>query len=260
MKLTHKLCGATLLAATGVALAMPNTTKANDLDGSGHIEFTYNTDEDPIITDPGNSTGTTITTGITTTNPGPMGIIGISPLDFDSHDILTSQTQRDYKALLITANPDSTEEDKATNTGKFDMQNAVWFQDLRATDSRPYQLTAKISENFKEKTSGTYLKGANITYKNINVTSTADPSLKPVEKSGTVKLIAGDGATAGGSEIFVDNRDAAEGVGYGKFELNFGLHSDGTAEEAVMLNIPSTTAIGEGDYSAKITWTMADVI
>ncbi|MEI5989914.1 hypothetical protein A5881_001407 [Enterococcus termitis] len=260
MKLTHKLCGAALLAATGVALALPNTTKANDLEGSGHIEFTYNSDENPVITDPGNSTGTTITTGITTTNPGPMGIIGISPLEFESHDILTSQTQRDYNASLITANPDSTDADKATNTEKFDMQNAVWFQDLRATDDRPYQVSAKITENFKEKTSGTYLKGANITYKNINVTSTADPSLKPAEKAGTLKLTAGDAATAGDSVIFVDNKGAADGVGYGKFELNFGLHSDDTAKDAVVLNIPATTAIGEGDYSAKITWTMADVI
>ncbi|WP_430607166.1 hypothetical protein IGJ55_000288 [Enterococcus sp. AZ170] len=254
MKLTHKLCGAALVAAAGVALALPNTTKAvdNTKTGTGHIEFTFDTGTSGVIpTDPGVTDGTTITNLPSVTNPGVFGIIAVTPLEFESHDVLTATNKRDYNASMFHANT----VDPAEGTETFDVQNFVKYQDLRTQEAHPYKLSATLSQNFKtagEK--GVELKGANITYKNVAITQTGAPELNP----NGVNTAGGNIDSASSNTVdFIENT-GVDGVGYGQFELNFGDKTTGA--ESVTLNIPKTSAVGAGDYNAVVTWTLSETI
>ncbi|MEI5990812.1 hypothetical protein A5881_002317 [Enterococcus termitis] len=254
MKLTHKLCGATLVALAGVALAAPNTTKAVEDTGSGAgtIKFTIGTDtKDVLPTEPGVSDGTKITNIPDVKNPGEFGIIAVTPLDFDSHDSLTASKKRDYNALPFAANAGSVDADAP----EFQVQNFVKYQDLRAVATHNYKLSAELTENFKTAT-GIELNGANINYTSVYTTQTGDAVLDPdgVKNAG--------GTISVGSPVEFINNSGVNGKGYGQFELNFGKVGDAVqpAESAVTLNIPTSTAIGTGDYQATITWTLSDVI
>ncbi|MBP1046525.1 WxL domain-containing protein [Enterococcus sp. BWM-S5] len=255
MKLSHKLCGAALVAAAGVALAAPNTTKAVDTKtGTGHIGFTVNTDPTDtsgvVPTDPGVTDGTTITNIPSVVNPGSFGIIAITPLEFETHDVLTANTQRDYNASFFHANQGTTD----SNYPAFDVQNFVKYQDLRTMETHAYKLSATLTQNFKDTASGVELKGANITYKEANLTQTGDAALTPNASDVTTQ---GTISTASPTFDFIKNQ-GADGKGYGQFELNFGDKTSG--DKAVTLNIPASSAIGAGDYNAVITWTLSETL
>ena len=254
MKLSHKLCGAALVAAAGVALAVPNTTKAVDSkEGKGHIAFTYNSDDTSgvIPTDPGVTDGTTITNIPDVENPGLFGIIAITPLEFESHNVLTANSQRDYNASLFKANENSTSADYPA----FDVQNFVKYQDLRTQENHSYKLSAKMTQNFTATGTTVELKGANITYKNTRITQTGDASLTPAASDVTA---TGTIDASGNSVVFVDNKNTT-GVGYGQFELNFGDKSD-AVYDSVTLNIPASSPVGSGDFQAVITWTLTEAV
>ncbi|MBP1047874.1 WxL domain-containing protein [Enterococcus sp. BWM-S5] len=256
MKLTHKLCGAAIVAAAGVALAVPNTTKAADdsKTGTGHIEFTLGTDTSDVIpTEPGVTDGTTITNLPSVTNPGEFGIIAVTPLEFDSHNVLTATNKRDYDALAFTANPGST----TAGTEEFEVQNFVKYQDLRTQENHAYALSATMTQNFQT-ASGVELKGANITYKNVYTTQTGSALLDPDGVNNTGGTID---SASNNSITFIRNT-GVNGIGYGQFELNFGKVGDASQEaaESVTLNIPDGSPIGSGDYNAVITWTLSETI
>ncbi|MBL1229910.1 WxL domain-containing protein [Enterococcus sp. BWB1-3] len=253
MKLSHKLCGAALVAAAGVALAAPNTTKAvdNAKTGTGHIEFTFDTGTSGVIpTDPGVTDGTTITNLPSVTNPGEFGIIAITPLEFESHDVLTANTKRDYDASLFKANPGSTE----AGTEEFDVQNFVKYQDLRTQENHAYKLSATLTQQFTDTASGYALNGSSITYKNAHLTQTGSPELTPDASELTTQ---GTISEATPTFDFLSNT-GVDGKGYGQFELNFGDKT--TGNESVTMNIPTSTAVGAGDYNAVITWTLSETL
>lgn len=255
MKMTHKLCGAALLAATGVALALPNTTKAvNTKEGTGHIGFSYDTSgtSNVVPTEPGNSTGTTITNIPDVTNPGEFGIIAVTPLEFENHDVLTANTKRSYDASVFHANT----ENPAKGTETFDVQNFVKYQDLRSIETHAYKLSAAMTAPFKT-TSGVELKGASLTYKNAYTTQTGAVELNP---NGVVN--APETLKAEGNSVDFIKNTGVNGVGYGQFEINFGKMNDATqdAAKSVTLDIPTTSAIGTGDYNAVITWTLSETL
>lgn len=254
MKLTHKLCGAALLSVIGVALAVPNTTKAVDSvkDGTGHIKFTL-TDDGTEITDPGSET--TITNIPEVTNPGTFGIMAVTPLEFETHSVLTAQTVRTYDASPFKANAGSTDADYP----EFDVQNFVKYRDIRTTDAHKYSLSAALTQNFKDTASNTYLTGSELNFKNIDTTS-LDAIAQPQGVSGTNKLVANaDNSLPGASAEFIRN-DVTDNTGAGNIELNFGRHTLDTAGNSVSLTIPTTTSIGIGDYNAVITWTLSETI
>lgn len=256
MKMTNKVCGAALLAVVGVALAVPHTSQAVDKTGTGRIQFTMDTNGGTDqITDPGNSTGTTITNIPEVTNPGTFGIMAVTPLDFKEHSVLGAGSTTSYDAAAFLANPGSTD----TGFEEFEVQNFVKYRDIRGVENHTYKLSAALTQNFKE-AGGTYLKGAQLEYKNISVTSTADPALKPTGVTAAATLASGDAAAAGPSVDFITN-DVTDGQGYGDFELNFGLHELGTEANSVSLLLdPSKAGPTEAEYKAVITWTLSETL
>jgi hypothetical protein len=258
MKLTHKLCGAALLAAVGVAVAIPNTTKAVDhsLDGKGHIGFTKDTGT-KTLTDPGStdSSAVVITSNSTlpVTDPGDFGIIAVTPLEFRSHSVLT--TDESFNASLYEANG-SDYNPAAPSTTK-DIQNFVAFYDGRE-GARTYGLSAKSTE-FKDGTK--VLGGTEITYSNIWVSTHAGGEAP--DTLGASQVLK----TTGASTKFISNNVAAGGTqGFGQHEINFGEVSKngavGGADQAVTLSVPKADnpVIVSGDYNAVITWTLSETL
>lgn len=281
MKLTHKLGGAVLVAVAGVALAIPNTTKATDsaVDGTGKITFTYDATGTIPIVDPENtdSTATTITGGLSSQNPGEMGIIAVTPLEFGGHKSITSTKVYDYYAKPFVANPNSNNEDDAviaSNTQKFETAHFVTFQDFRPNQNHDYTISAKITSQFTAKgEDGEALReitGAKLTYNNVSVVKAdQDDSYTVPKKLNTgVEVKFGESTTVVENlPVTVDNQVTATGnAGYGRFNLVFGTMvpdastSKKTAEESVKLTVPSSTVVTAGEYSAVVKWTMSDTI
>ncbi|MGG5342827.1 WxL domain-containing protein [Enterococcus sp. AZ192] len=257
MKLTHKLCGAALLATVGVAVAIPNTTKAveHSLEGKGHIGFTKDTGT-KTLTDPGStSSGVVITSNSTLpmTDPGEFGIIAVTPLEFRTHSVLTADES--FNASLYEANG-SAYNPAAPATTK-DIQNFVAFYDGRE-NARTYNLSAK-STKFTEGTTKE-LAGTQITYSNMWMNTHAGGESPDVLAASQVLK------TDGTSTKFISNDVVATGTkGFGQHEINFGEVSKngaaGGADQAVTLAVPKADnpVIVSGDYTATITWTLADV-
>lgn len=247
MKLSHKLCGAALVAAAGLALALPNATKAADPDsfnGDGHIAFTSDTSGAPTITDPGSSDGSVITDP-SIVNPGDFGMIFVTPLEFGNHGVTGLGSTTKWNAELYAANKG--------NADEFDVQNFVSFQDFRESNNHAYTLKAEITTPFQTAaTGGAELTGATITYKNLWLNNNGGAAELNPSVEGDQVL-----ASTGGSATFINNTDTT-GVGYGQFDLSFGTASDASGASSVELFIPTTTA-KKGDYKAVITWTLQSV-
>jgi len=249
MKLSHKLCGAALLAVAGVALVVPNTTKAADDDsktGTGHIGFTSTVDTD--ITDPGSSDGTKIYPS-DTEDPGEFGMIVVTPLEFGNHSVVGAETDKSYDVTKYTV---------ATDGDDKEMQHFVSYQDYRAQEDHSYTLSANISSGFAS-TEGNYLKGAKLTYSNLwlankNLTVTDNPTPEASVALDSADTAAGVGA----SKVFVNNT-ATTGVGYGRYTLNFGSADAANIESSIVLDVTNSGNIAKGDYNAVITWTLAEI-
>lgn len=252
MKLTNKLCGAALLAVAGVAIAAPNT-KAVDTSthsGDAYIEFTRKTDGGPdtTITKPG-TTDSTITNIPDVTDPGDFGIVAVTPLDFSSHEVVAgSIATRQYFAEPFEANKG--------NADAYKVENFVKFRDKRSTLNRKYKLSAQMTQEFTGQVDGTpvTLAGSKLTFKNMKLKSIEPSHLQPVSPTiqPSVELTLG-----GGSAPFLENTEADKGAG--NYELTFGTYDDGSAAEAVKLDIDGTAQIFETKYTAKVLWTLAEV-
>ncbi|WP_321387520.1 WxL domain-containing protein [uncultured Enterococcus sp.] len=253
MKLTNKLCGAALLAVAGVAIAAPNTKAVNNLEHSGdaYIEFTRNTDGGPdtTITKPG-TTDSTITNIPGVTDPGDFGIMAVTPLDFSSHEVVAgSIARREYFAEPFEANKG--------NADAYKVENFVKFRDNRSTLNRKYTLSARMTQEFTGDVDGTpvTLQGSILTFKNMQLKSIEPTHLQPQNPTINqgVQLALADGT----SKPFVVNNEADRGAG--NYELTFGTYDDGSAADAVKLDIDGQAQIFETKYTAKVLWTLADV-
>ncbi|MFD1901522.1 hypothetical protein GQR36_18655 [Enterococcus termitis] len=82
----------------------------------------------------------------------------VTPLEFDTHDLLTAQDKREYNALPHKANPDS----KTPGSEQFNVQNHVVFQDYREVTDHKYKLQAQLSTEFSTGTKA--IDGAELLY------------------------------------------------------------------------------------------------
>ncbi|WP_086315243.1 hypothetical protein A5821_002685 [Enterococcus sp. 7F3_DIV0205] len=261
MKLTHKLCGAVLLAAVGTAVALPNATKADNVpvNGSADIEFTRNTTENTTVTDP---TGSSEITDWTVTDPGEFGIMTVSPLDFDKHAALDipagGKEKFEYWAKPATANKG--------NADQHPIENLVQFKDDRSIANHSFKLSAELTKNFTAEIAGedaVELKGSTLTYNKMRLITDIAPALKPVtpkfgENGSETSAISFGG---GSKEFLVNDVAAADGKvkGKGTHQLTFGSQKEGTAGDAIKLEFDADTDVRTAKYNATVTWTLAEV-
>ncbi|MBO0439873.1 WxL domain-containing protein [Candidatus Enterococcus ikei] len=255
MKLTHKLCGAALLAVVGVAVAMPNATKADNgtatqYNGQGTVEFEDDTDassDKPHI--PGDSSELDLEP-----NPdkGPLKILGASPLQFDKSKIIEQGAADEMRDIPVN---------KYQDPSGVITENFVEFKDKRSdTLDHSYTVTAKLQKQFTHEvnTEG-ILKGAEIHYKTARIHSAfADDAYKPVGLETAFELApAEDGKEPGAAVPVLKNSDSTKGTGY--WDISFGdktieADAEGSAEQAVTLKVPKNLSLLKGKYSATILW------
>ncbi|MBO0470109.1 WxL domain-containing protein [Enterococcus sp. DIV0242_7C1] len=251
MKLTHKLCGAALVAVAGVALAAPNTTKADTMNGKGHIGFTESTGiqtmtDNSTSKDSSGDTGTgseiTSNSTLTITDPGEFGIISVSPLEFKTHSVL-SASQETFTADLY-------------DNGGNKMANFVTYTDKRAENVRAtHKLSAKLIQQFQT-TSGTQLNGAKITYNNVWVNDYAN-AVQPssILNNVTVELNQ--------PSVFINNTKGTTNAGYGQHDVKFGeTAGSANADKSVTLDIPKAQnpSVIAGDYNGVVEWTLSETL
>lgn len=250
MKLSYKLGAAAVVAVAGVAMVIPNTTKA--LEGTGHIQFTYNSGTgQPTIPDPtGDSTDSnpdiTSNSTLPVTDPGNFGVVAVTPLEFGSHDTVTGiAADGNYSVEAYQANGGAA----ASAAGGYDTANFVQFQDYRGGGSNNYRLQASMTEDFTSG-SGTVLTDARLNYSNITIKN-QNYSIVGLEPTPLGSQTVNSGNTPAN---FIENVGGTN-RGFGAYAIVFDAvnHTNG-----VTLHIPSTTTISDGDYNATITWTLLD--
>ncbi|WP_321385929.1 WxL domain-containing protein [uncultured Enterococcus sp.] len=255
MKLTHKLCGAALVAAAGVALAVPNTTKAQEHShrGNAYIEFTRDSTRETDVTQitkPGDSTGSKATdidsSEIQPTNPGDFGIIFVTPLNFGQHEIMNGTVTEDYFAKPFTGN--------ANGTDKWSSPNFVKFRDDRQTLDHKYKLSVQMVSPFTGDVDGQThtLDGATITYNNLNLASIDNATHYPTTPAFETNITIADGL---GKQLAYTNVEATKGIGV--YELCFG--DDSTAADSVKFHLPETSLAYTSAYKSVVEWTMETV-
>ncbi|WP_207695852.1 hypothetical protein DOK67_0001431 [Enterococcus sp. DIV0212c] len=255
MKLTHKLCGAALLAVIGVAVAAPSATQAlnKTRDGKADIEFTQNTEPDTSMTDPTGTRTHDTGTDIVPEHVAEFGVIAVTPLNFDKKAAKIGEQK--YEALPHVAN--------RGNEDEYEVENYVAIKDVRSTTNHTYKLSAALTKQFTatvEETEVT-LKAATLTYKNINVAATLNPDLQPAED----KKVFGADATniselkEDGSSVPVYTNNDPNG-GKGRYEVTFGDDAKGTAGDSVSLFIPASVDVRNAAYNATVTWTLSDTL
>lgn len=253
MKLTHKLCGAALLAVIGVSVVLPNATKADDksLSNGMDIEFTRNTDSDTggFILTTGSGQGT-ITEGITITDVGDFGVRAVSPLNFGLNKAVTDGNARTYWAKNWLG--------KGTG-GNSAAANVVEIKDTRSTNDHTYNLTAKITEEFTGnfENVSTKLTGATLNFYNPIVQSDqpAALALKSTMTRNGVEV-----AYNTPSQPIVDNTEA--GTGLGKSQIFFGDYAAAadavtSSEKSVKLTVPADQDLKDTTYRGTILWTLS---
>ncbi|WP_086314554.1 hypothetical protein A5821_002135 [Enterococcus sp. 7F3_DIV0205] len=257
MKLTHKLCGAALLAAVGIAVAVPNSVKAapGAAPSAGmDIQFTANTGDgttNTLTSGDGSGEGT-ITSGLVTTDAGTFGVRAITPLNFGSDNSAASGTGRHFFAKNFVANG------QEGSTDKMISPNYVEFVDDRTELEHKYEITAQITSELKTTVGASNtekkLDGATLQFLNGRVKSETDPTntLTPTEAVATTAVEFGQPTQILGHE------DATKGRG--KFKMLFGTYAAGDAtdsEKSVKLNIKDETELFiDNGYHGEITWSM----
>ncbi|EOH96795.1 hypothetical protein UAW_01753 [Enterococcus haemoperoxidus ATCC BAA-382] len=255
MKLTHKLCAATLLAVLGAAVALPNAAQAADDPfnwfGKGTINFSEDDGEDQTVdpTDPTKPIDPENPITEPPVNPakGPLKVISLTDLNFGNNKVTpASGNGWEYTAKAAeVVYKDGT---------KVVSPNFVQFKDTRA-DNQPnkHTLTAKATKFTN--TEKQELKSAQLKFGNVKLVSTADQNQVNIAGVPATQVVETDGTTP---TTFV-TQDTAD-KGFGQFVLQFGDIADGTEADSVKLWVPSTgnklsTSSG---YSSIITWTIAD--
>ena len=257
MKLTHKLCGAALLAAVGMAVAIPNSVKAapGAAPAAGmDIQFTANAGDGTTntITDGDGSGAGTVTSGLVTTDAGTFGVRAITPLKFGSDNSSASGTGRHFFAKNFVAN------DGEGSTDQIIAPNYVEFVDDRSELDHKYEITAQITTELNT-TVGTEntvrkLDGATLQFLNGRVKSETDvtDALTPKEAVATTPV------TSKESTVILNHEDAAKGRG--RFKMLFGTYAaegDTNSEKSVKLNIKDETELFQDtNYQGEITWSM----
>lgn len=245
MKLTHKLCGAALVAVVGVAVAGPGAsiTKAvsDSTDGPGKIVFT---DEDYTTnTDGGKIPDTTETDPTLPSKNGEFVIRSVSPLDFGTAEATVGKT------VVAFAAPHQSTGNAAASSANF-----VRFKDNRKNDDNSYQVSAKLTTQFTNGT-GKELTGATIEYTNLRLLDAAENgALKPADSG----LEASVNLEYDKAAPVYTNSDKTKGRG--DYFVAFGELGNAVApaDGSVKLTIPSDTALYNGEYNAAITWTISD--
>ncbi|MBL1226622.1 WxL domain-containing protein [Enterococcus sp. BWR-S5] len=251
MKNTHKLSAALLVAVAGAAIVVPSATKAEQSDWKteGVVEFEKDTSL-PTVKEPD---GTTVIPEISV-NPGAtneLAIVAATPLDFEKHAILSDGSSEPYNVKPY-----------GSSVGTY--EHFVDFKDVRSTTTRQYHIFGKLSKQFTHNdpsaTGNATLAGATITYSNLRIAgdgrdTTTD--LNMPEDSGFVK---GKSITLaeGQQELFYSMTNAARG--YGQYKIAFGNRANGEDEirKSVQLAVPGDVVKFKGQYTAEITWTIAD--
>ncbi|WP_086315510.1 hypothetical protein A5821_002995 [Enterococcus sp. 7F3_DIV0205] len=257
MKLTHKLCSAALLAAVGVAVAVPGITKADDttFKGDMDIQFTRNTEDDtnttrPGLTDSNGEKDTDIESGTITRplKPVVFGIQDVTPLSFGENAVVTDGNDRVFWAKNYTE-----------KNGV--MANNVAIKDVRSTLNHNYTLTAQITKpmttTVKEGAESVdrKLDGATLLYRNIGRKTNVAQEIALPESAVKTSAEVSEAAPA----IVVDNNGANKDQGQGQTYIHFGKLT-ATGEEAstksVKLTIGKEKSIFEGDYKGEVTWVL----
>lgn len=259
MKFTHKLCGAALLAVVGVALVVPNNTKADDgvgLEGGAEIEFTETSSTTPPTNPPGGSNSGPISGTSGTSDAGTFGISYVTGLDFGKHENMTKTGIDTYWAKKWVA---------TNNDGKT-IENAhfVNFNDSRQQKGHAYVIQAKLTKEFSstlENGDDVKLNGVSLTYNNPSLIANGETaeSLAP-----TAGLKPGAVVTKDAQTIMLDNSNPAdEEIGFGYFTLMFGQYAlgdaDGGAGKSISLTIPKADnrTVYNTKYQGGVTWTMS---
>lgn len=257
MKLTHKLCGAALLAVVGVALAIPGTTKAaenptGESKAGMDIEFAPKGEDgsEDLGDNSGNLTDPEISVPYKL-----FGVEFVSPLEFG--EAQATATERTFWAKNWT---------KADGTVVG--PNQVLINDDRMTGDNTYYVKAEITKELTANIGGTnkVLAGSILRYRNLSISTTTsealalDPATTFVEdESADVKF--GSKATIIDNSV-TNNPDKTKGQG--KTYLNFGnaKAEDGevTSEKSVSLTIAADQQIVEGKYNGEITWYMENTL
>lgn len=257
MKLTHKLCGAALVAAVGIVAAFPSGTKAdgNSLTGGAEVEFTsMSTTQTAPTNYSGSGDGPLPTeSGATTTDAKGFGISYLTNLNFgQQNSVLTADGNYWVKPF---------DNNTVANS------HLVHFEDLRTTATHEYQVTATLSKQFTTQVGGVdkELNGAKITYLSVGhrtqgpdqpyvaLDDAAVVSQIELEKDATVPVVTNKN-TAGA---------ALYEKGYGKQALYFGEYAVkgvDDLDENIKLTVPraDNPIIQGGKYTAEITWAMSD--
>lgn len=137
------------------------------------------------------------------------------------------------------------------------MEHFVDFKDVRSTDDFRYTIFGELTQQFTH-ANGKELTGATITYNNIrlstNGTANAE-ALKPVDSNPVTSetLVFG-----GGQKRFFSNDNADKG--FGQYKIAFGERTKGedNLKKSVQLKVPGDNVKYKGQYSAVITWTIAE--
>ncbi|MGG5341938.1 WxL domain-containing protein [Enterococcus sp. AZ192] len=254
MKLTHKLCGAVLVAAAGVAIAAPSATQALEgtRNGTADIEFTKNTSEDTTMTDPTGTRKPDTGSEIDPTHVDEFGIIAVTPLDFSSHAAVAAGQSGSFYAKAHVAN--------RGNADEYEVENYVAIKDVRSTTDHTYTLTAKLEKQFTAMVDSqeVTLNGATLTYSNIDVADTLNPGLSPADDK-KVFGEAGSGSQTialGETKPIYQNTDPNGGKG--RYEVTFGDDAKGTEANSVLLEFGDNVDVRTAQYNATVLWTLTD--
>lgn len=252
MKNSYKLMGAVLLATVSVGLALPSVSKAapGDNVGKGKINFTQDDSTNPTNLPPGESSGDPITEPTQNTEANPLKIVSVTDLDFDTHAIVSNDSDKTYDAKAFKTT--TTKGDEAI------MPHFVRFQDIRSdADTNYYTISAELTKQFSN--GKRVLEGATIDYKNVSLVTGTNEKTKPD--------VTVEGTLAPTFNLALDNKETIltneqEGKGFGVFELMFGDKAATTADpeayNSVTLNIPGDNLLKTGDYQAEVTWSITD--
>lgn len=279
MKL-RTLGAATLVAALAAGTLLPTGVLAeNSHTSDGTIRYEQTTGGDPgDVTDP--EDGDDIDEPETNPNHDPLMIIGATSYDFIDKEAVDEEGKPLEKVEIVeglklydAAPFQKTVDGEAAGTAR----HFVEFRDIRATEavrlSRNYDISAAITTPFTFTTDNgngedIVLKGAEILYNDVQFLPQfgsdyeTGVSGEHYTLTNSVRLSqGGENATEpGASATFLDVHSSGTNAA-GRFHLAFGAErpaEDATHDSGVQLEVPGGQIITEGDYSATITWTIAD--
>lgn len=255
---TKTLCSVALLTLLGVSLAAPAVAnaEAKSLPTNGKIKFTEDNDPKDIV-DPENPEKPVVDPKepiIENKDRGSFSIDAVTELNFGEDKVKAFASNPEYFAAAIPV---------TTADGDVTRGNFVQFTDVRGVANHKYKVSAQLSKQFEANANaGTFLKSATIDYSNAAITSTDPAAQWPVTTVAGFQLKADAAGTgAGDSVTVIDNTDASKGIG--TYTIEFGQYGDGTADktaESVKLTVPNTNVLLADEYTAEITWTIAEVL